>query len=332
VNIGVGTGNGANVAVHYVEGDTGARLQWVAGSIPASFTVCSVTRYSGANTSNILGCVQNNAGPLNWIHGHRTGHAGFFYYGGDVHSDNQTQEHLPVNTVWVAMCGTNILDPNRPGIIVNNFVKTQGLGGDGGCALGINHDDQSEWQLSKLYIWNYHLSTSDFVFVASQLHSHITSGIPGRMCEACPANFHSLQGSTSQSACQCNAGYTGVNGSTCAQCLPGTYKPALGPQRCSGCPASFVSLAGSMLNTSCQCPAGYTLADRSTCSACLVDTYKSGIGSSPCTPCPPNSTLQLGAPVTQHVVATPGTRGKMGLCVQSAPMACIKRGQGLLLV
>ena len=71
------------------------------------------------------------------------------------------------------MCGSNIVNTSRAGIIVNNIVRAQGNGGSGNCALGINHGtERSEWILSKLYIWNYHLSASDFAFVASELHNN----------------------------------------------------------------------------------------------------------------------------------------------------------------
>jgi len=207
VGIGTGTGNGANVQVPYVGGDTGARLQWGAGSVPASFTICSVTRYAGTNKRRILNCMGSSAGDMNWLHGHWNAKAGSNHYNGDFH--NNLQFCIPVNSGWVAMCGSNIADTSRPGIIVNNVVKAQGNGGSGSCALGINHAETSEWQFSKLYIWNYHLSVSDFAFVASELHNNILSNTktPGNACETCPVNSQALQGSTSQSACQCHARY-----------------------------------------------------------------------------------------------------------------------------
>jgi len=53
------------------------------------------------------------------------------------------------------------------GVIVNGVKTQDAVGGIGGGALGINFNQASEWQLSKLYIWNYHLSNSDFDFAAS---------------------------------------------------------------------------------------------------------------------------------------------------------------------
>ena len=59
---GTETGNGAGGQVAFVSGDTATRLQWGGGSIPAAFTICSVTRYSGSTRQRILGCIGNPAG------------------------------------------------------------------------------------------------------------------------------------------------------------------------------------------------------------------------------------------------------------------------------
>ena len=64
------------------------------------------------------------------------------------------------------MCGRNLVGTGRDGIIVNNIVKASALGG----ALGINYAEVSDWQLSKLYIWDYHLCDVDFRW----LHLHCT--------------------------------------------------------------------------------------------------------------------------------------------------------------
>jgi len=53
---GTETGNGAGGDVAFVSGDIATRMQWGGGSIPAAFTICSVSRYSGSSRGRILGC------------------------------------------------------------------------------------------------------------------------------------------------------------------------------------------------------------------------------------------------------------------------------------
>ena len=59
VTTGIVEGNGAVAPVTFVGGNTATRMQWGAGSIPVQFTVCSVTRYSGASRSKILNSWNN---------------------------------------------------------------------------------------------------------------------------------------------------------------------------------------------------------------------------------------------------------------------------------
>jgi len=140
---GTETGNGAGSQVAFVSGNTATRMQWGMASIPAAFTVCSVTRYSGSTRRRILGCSGNPAGNLNWIHGHWNAKAGSNFYNGDFHSNLQFS--IPVIDNWVAMCGMNIANTGRSGIIVNNIVRSTGRGGAGNCALGINHGEPSDY-------------------------------------------------------------------------------------------------------------------------------------------------------------------------------------------
>ena len=95
VSIGTDTGNGANVQVSYVGGNTETRFQWGAGSVPASFTICSVTRYAGDTQDSILSCNGNNAGHKAWIHGHDWRKAGVHFYG---HDNKNFDDILPVST------------------------------------------------------------------------------------------------------------------------------------------------------------------------------------------------------------------------------------------
>jgi hypothetical protein len=53
VSVGSEIGNGAGRPVPYVGGTTGTQILWGAASIPSTFTICSITRYSGATKQKI---------------------------------------------------------------------------------------------------------------------------------------------------------------------------------------------------------------------------------------------------------------------------------------
>jgi len=54
-------------------------------------------------------------------------------------------------------------------------------------------------------------------------------------CLTCPAFTNSPSRSPSLSACICNEGYTGPDGSGCTACAAGSYKPSNGSAPCTLC-------------------------------------------------------------------------------------------------
>ena len=74
-------------------------------------------------------------------------------------------------------------------------------------------------------------------------------------------------------ACQCNAGYTGANGNTCSKCSINQYKAGLGSASCSDCPSNSVSGTGSITNTSCVCNARWNGPNGGPRLACAAGTY-----------------------------------------------------------
>ncbi|KAJ1467527.1 hypothetical protein T484DRAFT_1858558, partial [Baffinella frigidus] len=103
------SGHGASNVVAGLAGDTTAKMLWPAGSIPATFTVCSVTRYdeTGSTFQRIL---QGSDSPapaasLNWFQGHEGGMRGVVHY-----SPSGWMSPFPTggnSTDWAVMCGTN---------------------------------------------------------------------------------------------------------------------------------------------------------------------------------------------------------------------------------
>jgi hypothetical protein len=174
VSVGSVSGNGADRPIPYVGGTTGTQISWGAASIPSTFTICSITRYSGAEKQRILVCRDRD-----WLHGHfgyyGTKYAGATYYTGP----GEVQYTISPNTNWVVACGRNIQTPGSAGTIINGVVTSTAKGGAGNCELTINQEpsfilvESSDWQLSKLYVWNTHLPDSLFAQASSRLVQYL---------------------------------------------------------------------------------------------------------------------------------------------------------------
>jgi len=293
VVVGTETGNGAQGRVAFVGGGTTTRMQWGRGSIAPAFTICSITRYSGGARYRILSCKGNHAGSLDWWHGHWHGNAGSIYYD-DAHHGMQ---HYTISSVgnWIVACGSNVNNIGGTGTrtIVNGDARSSARTGASNCALGINFfAELSDWQLSKLYIWNYHLSPTDFTLAASSLFTKLTTDTSrqGSVCQTCPHNSNSPVGSISIQACECNPGHTGANGAGCTQCPVGTFKAVSGSIACPSCPMFSFSFPGTTNIENCICPAGFTGNDGADCTICPAGTFKPARGSAACVAyvCPAN--------------------------------------------
>jgi hypothetical protein len=172
VSVGNVTGNGADRPVPYVGGTTGTQISWGAASIPSTFTICSITRYSGATKQRVLQCRDRN-----WLHGHHGNKAGATYYEGP----GELTYTISPNTNWVVACGRNIQTPGSAGTIINGVVTSTAEGGLGNCELVINppqRGEPSDWQLSKVYVWNTHLPNSLFAQASSRLVKFLNSAEP----------------------------------------------------------------------------------------------------------------------------------------------------------
>ena len=120
-----------------------------------------------------------------------------------------------------------------------------------------------------------------------------TETMTGRICSSCPANSLANAGAADISACQCDAGYTGLitqAGDSCVECEAGKYKSSLGSAACSACPLGMIGIANASLRD--------TVAN--SCAQCPIDTYSSSL--TVCTDCP------------QHTVA-PVQSGDASACV-----------------
>jgi hypothetical protein len=179
VSVGSVSGNGANWSVPYVGGTRETQISWGTASIPSTFTICSITRYSGAAKLRILQCRDRN-----WLHGHYgywSTYAGATWYDGPGELDYT----ISPNTNWVVACGRNIQTAGSAGTIINGVVTSTAEGGAGNCELTINQGpgflDASDWQLSKVYVWNMNLPDAVFVDASARLNSYLEGAATVRL-------------------------------------------------------------------------------------------------------------------------------------------------------
>jgi hypothetical protein len=101
-------------------------------------------------------------------------------------------------------------------------------------------------------------------------------------CEACPANTSSYLAAV---ACQCNAGFTGLDGGPCTECVAGKYKSSTGSGSCTPCSIGTYSakIQATALSTCTACPSSATSPEASTTvSDCSCATGHTGPN---CTDC-----------------------------------------------
>ena len=170
-----GSGGGATSSIGYLSGTNSSKINWPAGSVPSTFTIASLTSYTGTNNHRIL---QSTSG--NWLHGHWNGGAGVHFYEGWRTSSNSASSVSNVNN-WLICVGTNntgIAIPNN--IIVNGVGKGTANGGASNLTLTINnpgtYNEYSNFKFSQLLIWPSGLTTTQMQSVNTILQNYLNIG------------------------------------------------------------------------------------------------------------------------------------------------------------
>lgn len=187
----VGSGNGATGNISYLSGTTTSKLTWPTGSIPSSFTICSISRYTGTTNARIITTTGGN-----WLHGHWNGSRGVCYYEG--WKTNTTTVGTLTN--WLVCCGKN--SASTPGNILIDGVAsgtaTGGTGGSGYC-LTIGNGwtgELSTWALSYVIIWDQLLTDAEMLTVSKALTKYLQCGIslpiPSAPLTSVPTNLSGL--------------------------------------------------------------------------------------------------------------------------------------------
>jgi len=162
-------------------------------------------------------------------------------------------------------------------------------GGLGSAALGINQDSsqRSEWQLSRVYMWNYTLSDEDFLLASISLNAELANAPTlqiGVSCHPCAHAFRSPGGhansrrpaclacpffknttqtaSTALSDCLCEPGHGDAANNAdpaaaCAPCATGHYAAGGANVACQKCGFGAVTepALGARVFEQCMCDA-----------------------------------------------------------------------------
>ena len=238
-------GNGASAVICSISGTTTSQLVFPTDSIPTTFSICSISRYTGQSQLRILRGGQSS----DWLHGHYYG-IGVAYYEAFVTASSSTVPG-PV-TDWLVMCGENTAPYS---VRANNIAVGIATGPtSGGKQLTINYqgqyEDNSDWAVAEVAIWNRSLTVAEMSEASALLLDTLSgSAVASIPCiQKCGAGtWGNVTDATSQeTACPyaCPAGRWGnVMGATseaaaCAYlCGPGRWGSVTGASsEASACP------------------------------------------------------------------------------------------------
>ena len=182
INPKTSSGNGANGTIKSIMGTTTTTIEWTANSIPNKYTICSITRYTGDTNNKRILTARNATSSNDWVHGHKNGKRGVVYYG-EFKTNSSPELNLKGNnTDWVVTCAKN--DGNIPNnIYINGVPSGLNTGGRGELKLAINKFDdnsiineQSEFALSYVIIWDSTLSDNALKIVSDALMNYLNTG------------------------------------------------------------------------------------------------------------------------------------------------------------
>jgi hypothetical protein len=171
------SGNGAYQPIHYLTGNKNSSIKFTYGSIPVKFTVCSITRYNGANRNRIL--IGDNT--CTFLHGHHSGKRGAVFYEGWKNNEGKS---TGIQDDWLNCCGTNnpsIGVPNN--ILIDGVAEAENNGG--GCTsdktMGINIEigpsEFSDFEFSQLIIFDQFLTSSEMIIVSNAFNNYLQNGV-----------------------------------------------------------------------------------------------------------------------------------------------------------
>jgi hypothetical protein len=330
ITLQTGRDRGSPNDIPFLRGKTTDQLTFAENSIPQSFTICSVTRYAQTDRAQQRVLTANSP---SWWHGHYLGKRGVASYASKRIMDaagvvqiqppvqNTNLDNTGTTGDWVVMCSKNggdallsVLvdgvgkgtstrsdgDPNEwPGATAQVKIDNMEAGRNKNLCINCFKDQESEWDLAQLLIWDMHLSDSEMQTVSTELRRYsmpLTSECslqPGEGCNACPPGTYK----------------SSDENTPCINFVAGKYRvltAATAESFCIACPANTFSFSRSTLATNCSCNAGYAAGvDGVACSACDAGSYKVNTGPGTCTKCGANEYSTTVAQVTSTCSSCP---------------------------
>ena len=165
------SGNGSTAAISSISGNTTATITWPIGSIPTTFTILSLTRYTGPNYRRILSSKTGN-----WFHGHSSNARGDAYYEGW----KTTTANKGTLTDWLCFIGKNSgSTPNN--ILADGTGIGTATGGSGNnYQMAINNisytGETSDWSLSCAVIYDSILTDAHMTKLNNFINSYKSTG------------------------------------------------------------------------------------------------------------------------------------------------------------
>jgi hypothetical protein len=165
------TGNGASGTLTSISGTTSSIISWPSGSIPTTYTVAFITRYTGVTSRRIL-----TGSSANVLFGHSGGSRGVYY---DKTEWINTTSYGTANN-WLGMVCKVSANPNN--CIVDDVSRgtTTSTVLSSADRLYINSGtysgESSTWEFSYLLIWDQALTDTEAEVVSNELLSYIGTG------------------------------------------------------------------------------------------------------------------------------------------------------------
>jgi hypothetical protein len=169
------SGNGSSAAITSLSGGTTANISFPTGSIPDTFTILSLTRYTSSTSADNNRILQSQTG--NWLQGHLLNTRGICYYSSKYMTS--TSGISGTVTDWLCCIGKNT--GSTPGNILaeGSNVGTATDGG-GSLRLGLNlgiSSQYSPWAFSCVMIWDKALTDAEMVALNTMINTYKSTGV-----------------------------------------------------------------------------------------------------------------------------------------------------------
>lgn len=169
------TGSGESFQPTYIQGDINSSINFGNQSIPENFTIASITAYvNGGINGRIL-----QGKNTDWYQGHNNNKVGVCKYGSVLKTNIDTVS----SSDWVKMIGKNTVNGNNAYNILYNGRPIGITGaGTGNDILTINNsiitnDQNSNWKLCCVIIWDKNLSDTDSSSLYTFLNNYMNGSV-----------------------------------------------------------------------------------------------------------------------------------------------------------